>query len=142
MERTAAWARAVDFRLSDVPELDITAFRRQPIAKTAGDPERADAPMFRRRTIRLDAAFAPITWVRPSEGDQDIVQIETSSVVAWEQPIDALAVVKGGSVRGTILHKLMEELITGRAASISRSRAERGRASSSGNLCPLRLHPG
>ena len=75
--------------------------------------------MFDAERSTLDAAFAPIAWIRPSEDDQDIVQIETSSVAAWEQPIDALAVTGGGSVRGTILHKLMEELIAGRIGSHS-----------------------
>ena len=41
------------------------------------------------------------------------MQFEMSSVAAWEQPIDALAVTGGGSVRGSILHKLMEELLAG-----------------------------
>lgn len=109
---TAAWARAVDFRLNDVPELDIAAFRRKPIMRAPEIPNAQTADVFDAEGSRLDAAFAPITWVRPSERDQDIVQIETSSVVAWEQPLDAVAVIKGGSVRGTILHKLMEELIT------------------------------
>jgi CRISPR-associated exonuclease Cas4 len=109
---TATWARAVDFRLNDVPALDIAAFRRQPIAKAPETPNTQTAAIFATERSGLDAAFAPITWVRPSQDDQDILQVETSSVVAWEQPIDAFVVVKGGSVRGTILHKLMEELIT------------------------------
>src|SRR4029079_2296244 len=61
----------------------------------------------------LDAAFERVAWVRPSEKDQAIVQFEMSSMAAWEQPINARAVVGGGSVRGNILHKLMEELLTG-----------------------------
>jgi CRISPR-associated exonuclease Cas4 len=109
---TAAWARTVDFRLSDVPELDIRAFRRKPIVRAPEIPNAQSADVFDAERSRLDAAFVPITWVRPSEDDQDVLQIETMSAVAWEQPVDALSMIKGGSVRGTVLHKLMEELIT------------------------------
>ena len=48
---TAAWARAVDFRLSDVPELNITAFRKKPFARAPRDPERPNRRRVRRRTV-------------------------------------------------------------------------------------------
>jgi CRISPR-associated exonuclease Cas4 len=122
---TAAWARAVDFRLSDVPELNITTFRKKPVTRAPETPNAQAIDVFERERSALDAAFSPITWVRPSEDDQDIVQFETSSVVAWEQPIDALAVIKGSSIRGTILHKLMEELITAELAATHEAAQER-----------------
>jgi hypothetical protein len=136
---TAAWARAVDFRLNDVPVLDIAGFRRKPVARALEAPNLQTGDIFGTERSKLDAAFTSIAWVRPSDGDQDILKIETSSVVAWEQPIDTLVVVKGGSVRGTILHKLMEELITGELQP-SPEAAQAAPASSSGNFCRLPLH--
>jgi CRISPR-associated exonuclease Cas4 len=110
---STAWARAVDFKLSDVPELSIAKFRKKPFVRAAEAPNGQSLQMFEAERSALDESFQRIGWIRPSEGDPDIVQIETTSIAAWEQPIDALAVAGGGSIRGTILHKLMEELLTG-----------------------------
>jgi CRISPR-associated exonuclease Cas4 len=41
------------------------------------------------------------------------VQFETGGIIGQELPIEAVAVMAGGSLRGIILHKLMEELLTG-----------------------------
>ena len=109
----AAWARTVDFRLGVVPELNIAAFRKKPFVKAHEIPNAQTAQVFAQERSTLDAAFERVAWIHPSEKDQDIVQFEMSSVAAWEQPIDALAVTGGGSVRGSILHKLMEELLAG-----------------------------
>jgi CRISPR-associated exonuclease Cas4 len=109
----AAWARTVDFRLGDVPELNIAAFRKKPFVKVPQVPNAQTAQIFAQEGSALDAAFERIAWIHPSEKDQDIMQFEMSSVAAWEQPIDALAATGGGSVRGNILHKLMEELLAG-----------------------------
>ena len=76
-------------------------------------PNVQTADVFAQERSALGAAFERIAWIHPSEKDQDIVQFEMSSVAAWEQPIDALAVTGGGSIRGNILHKLMEELLAG-----------------------------
>jgi CRISPR-associated exonuclease Cas4 len=54
-----------------------------------------------------------VSAVRPSDGDPEIVQFDTTAGIGWEQPIDAVEMAAGGSVRGIILHKLMEELLTG-----------------------------
>lgn len=110
---TAAWARTVDLKLKEVPELNIAHFGKKPVLRVQATQNRQSRDVFDAEQSKLLAVFAPLTWIRPSEGDQDIVQVETSSVVAWRQPNDVLAVITGGSLRGTILHKLMEELITG-----------------------------
>jgi CRISPR-associated exonuclease Cas4 len=50
----------------------------------------------------------------PSDGsDDDPVQFETRGPIGELLPIDAIAVIAGGSLRGIVLHMLMEELLTG-----------------------------
>src|SRR5204863_472130 len=46
-------------------------------------------------------------------GNRDLVQFQTAPAVAWEQPIEPTTPVQGSSLRGIILHKLMEEFLTG-----------------------------
>jgi hypothetical protein len=54
-----------------------------------------------------------IRWIRPSDGDRDLVQFQTAPAVAWEQTIEPITQIQGSSLRGIILHKLMEEFLTG-----------------------------
>src|SRR5260370_387111 len=57
-------------------------------------------------------SFARIRWIRPSDGDPDIVSFETPSVAAWDQPQEPV-LRTGGAVPGIILPKLMDRLING-----------------------------
>jgi CRISPR-associated exonuclease Cas4 len=108
-----AWARAVDYRLAEIPALDIAHFEKKPVPR-ASDPSNSQTPeIFSAEQRRITQSFQPIFWVRPSEGDPDIVQFEATAGIGWDQPIDATARAAGSSTRGIILHKLMEELLTG-----------------------------
>jgi CRISPR-associated exonuclease Cas4 len=69
--------------------------------------------VFAAEQAKLTDAFQPIRWVYPSEADEDLVQFEASGLIGHELPLDAFSVTAGGSLRGIILHKLMEEVITG-----------------------------
>jgi CRISPR-associated exonuclease Cas4 len=109
----AAWMRAIDFKLQDVPELDISKFIKKPYARPAEKPNMQTPEVFESERSRIDNAFPAIRWIRPSDGDRDLVQFQTAPAVAWEQPIEPTTPVQGSSLRGIILHKLMEEFLTG-----------------------------
>jgi CRISPR-associated exonuclease Cas4 len=108
-----AWARAVDFRLNEVVELDIANFPKQPLPRMTDHPNEQSAEIFEAEQSRLAQSFRPISWARPSEADEDLVQFETVGAIDPEPPMDTVAVRVGGSMRGIILHKLMEEVLTG-----------------------------
>jgi CRISPR-associated exonuclease Cas4 len=108
-----AWARAVDFRLNEVLELDIANFPKQPLPRTTDHPNEQSAEIFEAEQSRLAQSFQPISWTRPSEVDEDLVQFETVGSIGEEPPMDTVALSMGGSMRGIILHKLMEEVLTG-----------------------------
>ncbi len=115
-----AWARAVDYRLQDIPVLDVSRFVKKPVARGTDSSNAQTRQAFDAEQTRITQSFQPIRWVRPSDGDPDIVQLETASGIGWEQPIDTVKQTAGSPTRGIILHKLMEELLTGELeASIS-----------------------
>lgn len=62
---------------------------------------------------RLAGASAPIVWDRPSEGDADRSADIVDMFVVHAASEGPQRIVGAGSLRGTILHKLMEELLTG-----------------------------
>jgi CRISPR-associated exonuclease Cas4 len=109
----AAWMRAIDFKLQDVPELDISKFIKKPYERPTENPNMQTPEVFESERSRIDKAFPVIRWIRPSDGDRDLVQFQSAPAVAWEQPIEPTTPVQGSSLRGIILHKLMEEFLTG-----------------------------
>jgi CRISPR-associated exonuclease Cas4 len=109
----AAWMRALDFKLQEVPELDVSKFVKKPYKRTVDHANDQTADVFAAECSTIDEAFPRIRWIRPSDGDPDLVQFQATPAIAWEQPIESAMTVQGGSVRGVILHKLMEEFLTG-----------------------------
>ncbi len=120
----AAWMRAIDFKLQVVPELDISKFIKKPYERPAEEPNMQTPEVFESERSRIDKAFPVIRWIRPSDGDRDLVQFQTAPAVAWEQPIEPTTPVQGSSLRGILLHKLMEEFLTGQL-NVSAEAAER-----------------
>jgi CRISPR-associated exonuclease Cas4 len=109
---SASWARAVNFKLDKIPELNIGQFEKREFTKPAEAPNTQTPAQFEAEGSEIERSSLPIRCIRPSDGDQDIVSFEVPSVSAWGQPQEPVFQV-GGAVRGIILHKLMEELITG-----------------------------
>ena len=96
-----------------MPELDISKFIKKPYERPTENPNMQTPEVFESERSRIDKAFPVIRWIRPSDGDRDLVQFQSAPAVAWEQPIEPTTPVQGSSLRGIILHKLMEEFLTG-----------------------------
>ncbi|RWP48355.1 hypothetical protein, partial [Mesorhizobium sp.] len=82
----------------------------------------ADLPNGRTRDIfeteraAIAAAAVPLTWLRPSNQDPDRVPIiEAIAIDSGDAPETELP-IGAGRVRGLVLHKLMEEVLTGELA--------------------------
>jgi CRISPR-associated exonuclease Cas4 len=105
------WARAIDFNLPNIPELDISRFTVKPAARSPEPPNGQSAAAFTAEQVEVNQAFHAIHWICPSDGDTDILLMDRETV-AWEQTVAAAPQAAGSSVRGAILHKLMEELLT------------------------------
>jgi hypothetical protein len=63
--------------------------------------------------LYIEGIFARIRWIRPSDADPDLVIFERPAATAWDQPAEPISVQGAGAARGIVLHKIMEELITG-----------------------------
>ena len=79
----------------------------------ADPPNTQTAELFAAERAVIDEAAVPLTWVRPSDHDPDRVEaIEAIVLDAGDAPEVDLP-VGAGRVRGLLLHKLMEEVLTG-----------------------------
>lgn len=108
----ASWAKLLDFKLETVPELDISRLPRASIVLPTVTENLQDAEVFAEEQSRLEAS-PRIRWITPSDGDPDVITGLIPSEISDDEPLRPLPLVEGGRVRGILLHKLMEELVTG-----------------------------
>jgi len=96
-----------------VPELNIARLPRATVAAPLGIQNQQSAEVFAAEQSMLKEASPTIRWIRPSDGDPDVIAIAPPTSSGEEEPLQPSSVVEGGRTRGAILHKLLEELLTG-----------------------------
>jgi CRISPR-associated exonuclease Cas4 len=109
----ASWAKLLDLKLGEVPELNIARLPRTPITASVALENQQSADRFAAEQSRLEEASPTIRWIRPSDADPDVVPIQILTESDEGEPLQPSLAVEGGRSRGVILHKLMEELLTG-----------------------------
>ncbi|MBW7973556.1 UvrD-helicase domain-containing protein [Bradyrhizobium sp. BR 10289] len=108
----ASWAKLLDFRLDTIPELNISGLARSEIVAPVSAINLQSAEIFAEEQARLENT-PQIRWISPSDGDPDVIAEPLASELSDDGPLGLLTNVEGGRIRGILLHKLMEELITG-----------------------------
>ncbi|TIS93288.1 MAG: DNA helicase UvrD, partial [Mesorhizobium sp.] len=110
----AAWSKLVNLRFDLLEEVKLYALAPRPTTGSEAVVVAQDADAFARQAAVVRAATPPLRWVNPSVHDADraeiltpAVTVEPTSTFEYVEPIGA------GRIRGLILHKLMEELLTG-----------------------------
>ena len=116
------WMSLIDIDVESLPPFDTERFGGMPTLPDEPARNRQDAATWRREEEAIAAGQRRITWRRPSRHD-DAEQIEEEvppAVFAGEEEAkEATDQEAGGSPvhpalkRGLILHKLMEEVLTG-----------------------------
>jgi exodeoxyribonuclease-5 len=114
-----SWALTVDLDLPELPSFDVEQLPNTRFTI----PEEPDNPqtkaIFGDEAKRIAATARKLRWVQPSRHEYEPAKkaIETAIYTDAEK-IDETAImpvvdVAGSATRGTILHKLMEEILTG-----------------------------
>jgi ATP-dependent exoDNAse (exonuclease V) beta subunit len=112
-----SWFSSINLRQNELPEFDLSAF---PVLTTRPAPSSKNeqsADVFAAEQRRLDENATPIVWRRPSDHDPDRLGEPLESVVITEAIAEHSDIVGAGALRGIILHKLIEELLTGELVS-------------------------
>jgi hypothetical protein len=108
-----SWARVVNLGHDALPELDVSRMTPVPTPVSADPPNTQTAEVFAAERAIIEEAAVALTWVRPSDHDPDRLQAtEAITLDAGDAPEVDLP-VGAGRVRGLLLHKLMEEVLTG-----------------------------
>lgn len=108
-----SWARVVDMACDRLLVLDVSRLSPLGHPTTPDPPNIQTVETFAAERSAIDAAAVPVTWSRPSDHDPDrLPMIETVALEPGDAS-EAEAPVGAGRVRGLLLHKLMEEVLTG-----------------------------
>ena len=108
-----SWARVVNLGHDALLELDVSRMMTVPTPMSADPPNTQTAELFAAERAVIEEAAVPLTWVRPSDHDPDrpqaieAIPLDGGDLLEVDLPIGA------GRVRGLLLHKLLEEVLTG-----------------------------
>lgn len=131
-----AWIALLDLSLADLPALELShhSAEVEPVAGAEFNPQTRDG--FAAEAAVIADRQTHLTWLTPSRDEsaesavlqRDVVQIWMDDEEA--QPPEAIGEldVQGGRERGLVLHKLIEEVLTGETQDDEASLSDRARA--------------
>ena len=118
------WLSLINIDIEVLPSFDSARLKAAPTAVVDGIPNAQDAATWEREAATIAGNQRRISWHQPSRHeDPDEFMEEPAAVFASaEAALEAVpeeteeTPIRGGQERGLILHKLMEEVLTGETA--------------------------
>jgi len=116
-----AWARLVEFDLPSLPAIDPETLGA-PMPSPALPPENPQSrEIFVEEAKRIVESHRKIEWRQPSRsekgaGEEHRREPVFATVESLEELQETPSPITGGATRGTLLHKLMEEVLNGETA--------------------------
>lgn len=105
-----SWSRVMDLGQARLGEIGTEALPPPEVIAPSVPTNGQTEAIFKGECDRIAAASAPIVWDRPSERDPDRSADVLDSFVV-DIAADGQRIVGAGSLRGNVLHKLMEEFL-------------------------------
>lgn len=130
----SAWIGLVDLSIAELPSLDVSRLPADIATAGAGVGNVQTRTTFAAEAETIAARQTRLTWLAPSRDENaagTVLQEEEARIWTGSaddgQPreMEAAAPVQGGRERGLILHKLMEEVLTGETEETEDALAER-----------------
>ena len=118
------WLSLVDIDIESLPLLDTGRFERVPPVEATGSFNSQDVATWQREAATITANQWRIRWHQPSRHEEPLEPVEQAEkiFVGTEAMLEAVpeskeeVLARGSRERGLILHKLMEEVLTGETA--------------------------
>ena len=117
-EGKPGWLGLVDLGIDEMPPIDLSQYDPHLPPNEADQENHQDRDTFALEAERIVRSTRTIQWRQPSRhemSDEDAAIAEAVAAVFVEEEAGQPEVL-GGPLRGTILHKLMEEVLTGEVA--------------------------
>ena len=109
-----SWARIVDLAHSTLPSLDVAKLPPAITALPLADaPNLQTAEGFEAEAAAISLRTTRLTWLRPSDHDADRMPVGEAVAIELNEAPEAKLPVGAGRIRGLVLHKLIEEILSG-----------------------------
>ena len=108
-----SWFSSIDLRQGELPELDVSGLPVSDVRPAAMHENKQSTHDFVTEQRKVQESAPPIVWRRPSDHDQDRLGDPIDTIVVADPLAEQMEVVGSGALRGIVLHKLMEEFLTG-----------------------------
>jgi len=117
----SAWIDLIDLSLTDLPALDLSHLPLDLAATVASVGNTQTRESFAAEALAIADRHTRLTWLSPSRDEsasglvlqEDEADIWAGSADGLPPELEPIITVQGGRERGLILHKLMEEVLTG-----------------------------
>jgi ATP-dependent exoDNAse (exonuclease V) beta subunit len=113
---TRSWSRAVDLGHGRLPEIRMEGLPKSKSPTPAAPANWQTPETFAAQAALVARASPAIKWKRPSDEDYDRAENFEIAPAESTGPLEAPIPLGGGRLRGILLHKLMEEFLTGELA--------------------------
>ena len=119
----------LDLHVEGLPPISPNVFKAATPELAAPVENQQDQPTFIREDAVIAASRPEVRWIRPSESHDDGREESDQRLEPPEGVVSAEPVVKpvGSALRGSVLHKLMEEILNGIIPGEAGKLAERAR---------------
>jgi ATP-dependent exoDNAse (exonuclease V) beta subunit len=132
----SAWISLLDLSLADLPALDVAHLPLEMGAAAAGGGNQQTRESFAAEAASIAERHRRLTWLAPSRDESSAGPVLTPEAVEiWaardeRQPDDEAErpSIQGGRERGLILHKLLEEVLTGETSQDGAALTDRARS--------------
>jgi len=111
-----SWARIVDLGIAALPAINPAELGSETSPPPPPSENTQTSAMFSDEAKRISDAAITIRWHRPSLHEDDVLQSAPILVFSDPESVEAdhqVIEITGSATRGTILHKLMEEVLSG-----------------------------
>jgi CRISPR-associated exonuclease Cas4 len=109
----SSWFSSINLWQNELDELDLEALPEAITRAAPSTKNQQSADAFAAEQQRIEESAAAIVWHRPSDHDRDRPGDPLESIIVVEAIAEHPDVVGAGALRGVILHKLIEEILTG-----------------------------
>lgn len=109
------WATVTDLKLQDVQPMSLEGFKDSMRVKRDVTANNQDAKTFAEQTTHILASKKKVLNKTPSrhESHGSTLRLSLDDLIDAEPVIDPSEYVQGSAERGIVMHKLMEEILTG-----------------------------
>ena len=110
----SSWARKIDLAHAALPSFEIVKLPPATAARHRADaPNPQTAERFEAEAAEISQRTTRLTWLRPSDHDLDRMPVDEAVAIDMSDALESELPVGAGRIGGLLLHKLMEEILTG-----------------------------